>query len=401
MKPFVDYTADSVIFKNTHIEHLEDLLFEPNGAEVAVDILAHVGHVLSFGGESRFLHFSVKWDGAPALVFGPDPSGAGFFVATKAAFNKTPKLAHSHAEIDALYTEPVAGILHTAFDRLHRLAPDTVLQGDLMFREPDVTLRFIGNELCYVFQPNALLYAIKQRSPLGERMAHAALGIAVHTRYTGAGDSLATYRALPIGEFFSVLHQTNDVLCFPTSIDQLPVLTPQEDDDCQLALYRATAEVQRLSPSMVTLAGIYRPLISKFINSLIRENRSLSSQWAEFFFDFLNNENDRERETRKTIEGKAAVDARYHEIFRHLFPLRQELNQWHACHRALASAKNMLVRKLAASPTGVQTFTSEEDVLKPTAPEGFVVSLGGTVVKLVDRYEFSRINFTNNPKYRS
>ena len=44
---------------------------------------------------------TVKWDGAPAIFAGIDPSDGKFFVAKKSVFNVNPKLYKSVADIDA------------------------------------------------------------------------------------------------------------------------------------------------------------------------------------------------------------------------------------------------------------------------------------------------------------
>ena len=44
---------------------------------------------------------TVKWDGAPAIFAGIDPSDGKFFVAKKSVFNIDPKLYKSSAEVDA------------------------------------------------------------------------------------------------------------------------------------------------------------------------------------------------------------------------------------------------------------------------------------------------------------
>ena len=43
---------------------------------------------------------------------------------------------------------------------------------------------------------------------------------------------------------------------------------------------------------------------------------------------------------------------------------------------------------------GVGTFLEDEDGYRVTSPEGFVAIKDGSAVKLVDRLEFSRANFT-------
>ena len=44
---------------------------------------------------------SVKWDGAPAVFAGIDPSDGVFFVAKKGIFNKNPKVYKTPKDVDA------------------------------------------------------------------------------------------------------------------------------------------------------------------------------------------------------------------------------------------------------------------------------------------------------------
>ena len=61
--------------------------------------------------------------------------------------------------------------------------------------------------------------------------------------------------------------------------------------------------------------------------------------------------------------------------------------------RNLMDAKNMIINKLKKIE-GVGTFLEDESGYRVTSPEGFVAIKDGTALKLVDRLEFSRANFT-------
>ena len=61
----------------------------------------------------------------------------------------------------------------------------------------------------------------------------------------------------------------------------------------------------------------------------------------------------------------------------------------------IMDAKDLLVKKLSKVKS-IGTFLQTNDGLKTTAPEGFVAvdRVKGNAVKLVNRLEFSRANFT-------
>ena len=62
---------------NKHLEHPEDSILQ--GRRVAIDAIKELVTVT---------RLSVKWDGAPAIVFGTKPANGKFFVGTKSVFNK-------------------------------------------------------------------------------------------------------------------------------------------------------------------------------------------------------------------------------------------------------------------------------------------------------------------------
>ena len=69
--------------KNTHLEHVEDNIinFGSDGGKSAIKILRHMGNYLTGGGPDISKVFvTTKWDGAPAVICGTDPSDNKFFV---------------------------------------------------------------------------------------------------------------------------------------------------------------------------------------------------------------------------------------------------------------------------------------------------------------------------------
>ena len=84
MLGFKQYLEES---KNTHMEHLEDNILN-NGVEgtrQSINFLRALRDMLAGGSKSR-VNVTVKWDGAPAVFAGVDPSDKKFFVAKKGIF---------------------------------------------------------------------------------------------------------------------------------------------------------------------------------------------------------------------------------------------------------------------------------------------------------------------------
>ena len=101
MVGFLSYLQEDAQGKNLHLEHLEDeiLNFGIGGARGAINFLQSLRDMLS-GSSRSSVNMTVKWDGAPAIFAGTDPSDGKFFVAKKGVFNKTPLLYKSTQEIN-------------------------------------------------------------------------------------------------------------------------------------------------------------------------------------------------------------------------------------------------------------------------------------------------------------
>jgi len=183
--------------KNTHLEHLEDLIFNAGyaGAVEALNFIESLRHMLAEG-TGTTSKLTVKWDGSPAIICGIDPADSKFFVGTKSVFAKgTPKLCKSNRDIEKFYSDKpeLAEKLAISLKYLPKLGIGGIVQGDLMFTPGEVHTVSVNDEDCYVFTPNTITYAVPVNSHLGQRIAGAQLGIIFHTTYTG--DSIDTMSA--------------------------------------------------------------------------------------------------------------------------------------------------------------------------------------------------------------
>ena len=88
--------------KNTHMTHIEDQVIYGGvkGARDAILALRSLRDMLS-GSASKSVDVTVKWDGAPAVFCGIDPTDGKFFVAKKGIFNVNPKVYKTNSDIDA------------------------------------------------------------------------------------------------------------------------------------------------------------------------------------------------------------------------------------------------------------------------------------------------------------
>ena len=99
--------------KNLHLEHIEDeiLNFGVPGGRGAINFVRSLRDMLAGNSRSE-VNMTVKWDGAPAIFAGQDPSDGKFFVAKKSVFNVNPKLYKSNAEIDADLSGDLLSLIH-------------------------------------------------------------------------------------------------------------------------------------------------------------------------------------------------------------------------------------------------------------------------------------------------
>ena len=105
-------TDEEHTLPNKHLEHLEDSIFD--GRRAAVAAVKEVVFCRKI---------SVKWDGAPAIVFGTNPENGKFFVGTKSVFNKVKvKINYTHEDIDKNHTGPVADILRLCLRHLPHIS---------------------------------------------------------------------------------------------------------------------------------------------------------------------------------------------------------------------------------------------------------------------------------------
>ena len=186
MLTFKEFLLEDKQGKNLHLEHLEDEIinFGVGGARGAINFLQELRNMLA-GTASGGVNMTVKWDGAPAIFAGVDPSDGKFFVAKKSVFNVNPKLYKSNAEIDADVSGGLNSKFKVALKEFSKLGIKNVLQGDLMFTSEDLKKEKIDGETYISFQPNTIVYATLPSSDLGKRISQAKIGVVWHTTYEG------------------------------------------------------------------------------------------------------------------------------------------------------------------------------------------------------------------------
>ena len=179
MEAFAEFITEN---KNTHMTHIEDkvLYGGVDGTRQAINALRGLRDLLAGHGAGKV---SVKWDGAPAVFCGTDPSDDKFFVAKKGIFNKNPMVYKTNADIDADTSGDLNAKLKEALLYLPELGIVGVIQGDFLFGKGDVSTKVIEGQKYTSFHPNTIAYAVPFDQAKSVRDAK--IGIVWHTTYKG------------------------------------------------------------------------------------------------------------------------------------------------------------------------------------------------------------------------
>ena len=389
--------------KNTHLEHLEDDIINrgSQGGVNAINFLNSVRNMLA-GNIGGKLNMSVKWDGAPAVFCGTNPENGKFFVGTKSVFNKTPKINYTPTDIRRNHGGELATKLQVCLRELPKLGLDGIYQGDLLFTRGDLKAVAIDGEKMITFTPNTITYAVPAGSDIAKRIARAKLGIVFHTKYSGK-----TMSSLTAG-FGSIKGQgpTSVFLASAAFTDTSGSATFNKSElsrfdalirMAQGSLSKAKPILDEMSKTSMSdqISVGYR--LKTYFNSYIRNSKQGMEKVAvmqQGFRDYYESFIDAEIASRKTDKGKEKFIQQKKVGLQFIDRNRQALYFAIASHISLGNAKNFLIQKLNQVQS-IGHFLRTPTGYKVTAPEGFVaVDRVAGAIKLVDRLEFSRANFT-------
>ena len=388
--------------KNTHLEHLEDDIFNNGyaGAQNALAFLEGLKGMLTTGKGGGNMKVTVKWDGAPAIICGEDPVNGFFFVGTKSVFAKTePKICYSHGDIDQWYQGELNTKLKMALDHLSKLPIKGVIQGDLLYTGTPM-LTMMGGKKCYKFKPNTITYCVEKDTEMGKKVAQSKIGIVFHTHYNGQDfDSMAA----GFGVDVSGLQGNSDVAVFSsafTNTNGIANLSGAELSRLNLSMRTAKRNLDSsrnfLNQIGGKLTGMEPAALFKiYFNQKIKEGKiptSAQQMLAEFKV-FVESRYALKEAGVKTPKAKEKWQTKKQEAIKYLNSNKSEIYRALAGFKNLITAKEQIINRLKKIE-GVGTFLEDENGYKVTSPEGFVAIKDGTAVKLVDRLEFSRANFT-------
>ena len=387
--------------RNVHLEHLEDDIINrgSEGGVNAINFLKSVRDMLA-GSSRAKVNMTVKWDGAPAIICGVNPENGKFFVGTKSVFNVTPKINYTTGDIRKNHSGDLAEKLSVALRELGRLGIKDVLQGDFLYTQSDLKKVNIDGESMISFTPNTITYAVPVDSEIGRRIASARMGIVFHTKYTGKKLSEMT------AGFGTVRGSARNVFLASAGYKDVSgsaKLTRNELTQFNAKLRMAEGSLLKAGPILDEMSKSSSDGLSvgfrlkTFFNHFIRNSqghmakvKNLVDMFREYYVNTLQAEID----SRKTDTGKQKYKDMLNRNLTFIDRNRNALYFAIASHVTLQNAKNFLVSKMSEIQS-IGHFLKTPNGYRVTAPEGFVaVDRIAGAVKLVDRMEFSRANFT-------
>lgn len=406
MKTFKQFIVESSD-KNQHLEHLEDEIFNDgvSGTRRALNFLRGLRDMLSGSSESS-INVSVKWDGAPAIICGINPENKRFFVATKSAFNKTPKLNYTHADIVQNHgnSPGLMQKLKVALDSLSKLNIQGILQGDFLYTKDDLTSIEYNGEKLISFRPNTIRYAIPLDSDLARKIMSSDMGIVFHTTYTGK--TIESLKA-SFGAKIDNLKSSSKVWVTDANFRDesgSATLTQAEMDYLSSRLSQIGKTFNKMNSSIIgqiVADEQFKILIKTYVNSKVRTGQSIegTKQYAEDLIGFIKTKFQKEIDNLKTEKSKLGREDRLKQLISFVTSNKDQFINMFMLAALIADVKGILMQKLKRV-NSIGTFLETPTGFKVTSPEGFVaVNHFGNAVKLVDRLEFSRANFTQDKSW--
>ena len=395
MRNFKQFHQDSQLLTeakaNTHLTHLEELVLTQGerGYGVARSMVADLLSKLQ-GKSKRKVNTSVKWDGAPAIFAGKHPETGKFFVGTKSIFNREPKINYTEADVEMNHGHApgLADKLKKALKYLPKLGIKGILQGDFMFDSTMLKPVMQDGVKHISFKPNTITYAVEADSDLGKEIANSVFGIVFHTGYADL-NSPPQY-GINVNKLKKVPGVWVDDAVFT---DTTGTVTLTTDEAKQVKDLVKTADSIKVKYKDLPL-----DLLNIYANSEIRDGKFLEDADASYkgFMSWMKGRMEKEIAKRKSKVGKQKITEAFKKKLAEIDAREADIIAIFKVSKLLSQAKQIFVNKYNNAVYNTKHFLDNGDgTLGVSNPEGYVaVSRDGNAVKLVDRLEFSRANFS-------
>jgi len=394
---------------NKHLEHLEDELLNTSfdGLRNSIEYMLSISKSLS--GYNQGITVTTKWDGAPAIIAGTDPETRKFFVATKhGATAKNMKLNFSEEDVDN--NHPGEGLnkkLKVCLRELKKLNLNGVYQGDLLYSETqEKKMETIDGNKYLTFTPNTITYAIPFGSELYKKIQNSKIGIVWHTKYSGEGPVNTMNANFNLGNNFytenkSVWSRTAEF----EYAGGIASFNKKEQDSFRSILSAVGKIFRKLDKKILNTISDDKEIniqIKTFFNSKVREGKSIgnSEKHVLSLIQYLKDKLNLKVQSLKTEKGRTSKIEKNEEFLKFFRDNKQQLAMIFDTQKLLIAAKNILIKKLQTIESSEKTFVKTSNGFKVTNPEGFVAyHIDKGALKLVDRLEFSKQNFTINKSW--
>ena len=324
---------------------------------------------------------------SPSVVFGTNPDNGKFFVASKSAFNKNPKLNYTEKDIETNHGHApgLMAKLKSALQHLPKVMSKEggVYQGDFMYDKSD--LHDDGEK--YKFTPNTITYGAKKDSGQGRKIENSKMGFVVHTKYSGK--NLADMKA-GFDVDHSKFRQDPDVNLVNPEINDTSNsrYTTSMQNKYHKHMAAANAAYQSMGIDTLNKLGEHNDLLKPYINQTVRDGTTPNTK---DYKKFLEAQREKAINSVKTTAAKDKKAEHFNKFIVDADENKGEFDKVFDVHQNLQQAKDTLVNALG-NPTDFEHTVGGKQV----KPEGFVSIRKGMPTKLVDRAEFSRLNFANN-----
>ena len=387
--------------KNTHMTHIEDKVIYGgvNGAREAIIALRSLRDMLA--GEKDG-NVSVKWDGAPAIFAGIDPSDGQFFVAKKGIFNKNPKVYKTDKDVNDDTSGDLNKKMKLALKLLPELGIKGVIQGDFVFGPGDVKTSRIKGKSYITFHPNTIIYAIPVGTDLAKQIKAAKIGIVWHTEYKGSSfenmKASYNYDASKLKKSRNVWSQ--DAQLEDATAATMTAAETQEVNEYLSLAGRTFNKIAGSALRQLEKNQVLAQHIETHGNSFVRKGELPPDPKARVrdLLKWIKNKYQKEIDKRSTEAGKATQQSKLDALLNFFSEENKtSLEMIFELQRAIVLAKLKLINRLNKI-SKMDTFLKTKKGYRVTGQEGYVAidKLGGDAVKIVDRMEFSFANFNPN-----
>lgn len=336
----------------------------------------------------------VKRDGSPSLVFGHHPETGEFFVATKSAFNKNPKLNFTKEDIirNHGHAPGLVDKLNDALENLPKIMPprrkvggrypDQVYQGDVEHSGPKDITKSDG-EIAY--RPNTVEYRYPENSPEAQQALRSKIGISIHTKYKGNSlDNMSATPDVADNEFNS--HP--DVHQVSTSVRINPdAYSPEMQREFQTHKALATKTYASMKPDALDKLRGHEVPLEAYMNGIIRRsatagpNDKPEKPTVDGYVKHLTAMYSKMADSKKSAAGKQKVLDKMNQDLAHVNAHAEHFQKAMDYEQHLSRAKNVLVRALDKMSTSRQRIRDRE-----TGHEGYVhTDSKGNITKSVDQ----------------